>query len=128
MQPLNDMCISKFQGMVSPGKNVCIDETIVPFSGCLLIKQYIPKKTHKYGIMVFKLCTDTVSTWNLSIYAGKKADAVASVPTNVALKLLDSLLGCGRAAVTDSCYTVVVSTKKFIGCDAYLLGILHTNK
>jgi hypothetical protein len=22
----------------------------------------------------------------------------------------------------------VVSTKKFIGCDAYLLGILHTNK
>jgi hypothetical protein len=38
MQPVNDTCISKFQGMVKPGKNICIDETIVPFSGRLLMK------------------------------------------------------------------------------------------
>jgi hypothetical protein len=44
--------------MISPGKTVCIDETIVPFSGQLLIKQYIPLKANKYGIKLCKLCTD----------------------------------------------------------------------
>jgi hypothetical protein len=39
---------------------------------------------------VFRLFIDRGYTWNLSICTGKKADAGASVPTNMALKLLDS--------------------------------------
>jgi hypothetical protein len=45
MRPLNDMCISKFHGMVRAGKNVCIDETIVSFSWRLPMKMYIPPKS-----------------------------------------------------------------------------------
>jgi hypothetical protein len=36
------MCISEFQGMVNPEKT--IDETVVPFTGQLLMKQYIAIK------------------------------------------------------------------------------------
>jgi hypothetical protein len=112
MQALNDMCISKFQGMVRPGKNIFIHKTIVSFSGRLLMKQYIPPKSK----MVFKFCIDTVYTWNVSIYAGK--NAAASVPTNVVLKVLNSLVGCGKATVTKNCYTIVVLARKVLDCDA----------
>jgi hypothetical protein len=66
--------------------------------------------------MVFKLCIDMVYMWNVSIYAGKNAGA--SVPTNMVLKLLNSLLGCGRATVTKNYYTTVVLARKVLDYDA----------
>jgi hypothetical protein len=75
IQVLIDMYLSKYQVTVSSGKPACIDETTVLFLGQLLTKKYVPLIAHKYGIKVFKLCTDRSFTWNLSIYNGKKADA-----------------------------------------------------
>ncbi|CAH2002927.1 unnamed protein product [Acanthoscelides obtectus] len=48
-------------------------------SGRLILKQYIPQKTHKYGIKLFKLCCDNGYTWNLKIYAGKEQDRGTSL-------------------------------------------------
>jgi hypothetical protein len=58
------------------------------------MKQYVP--LNKYGLKVFT----GAYTSNLSVYVGKKAHFIASSPTNVVLKLLGSLLGCGRKVVT----------------------------
>lgn len=47
-----------------PGKSVCIDESLVPFRGRIIFKQYIPNKRHRYGIKLFKLCSSLGYTSN----------------------------------------------------------------
>lgn len=40
------------------GKNIVIDEILISWCGKLIFhKQYIPNKTHKYVIKLFKLCS-----------------------------------------------------------------------
>lgn len=45
-----------FKTTFIPGKKMCIDESIVPFKGRLIIKQYLPKKRNRFGIKLFVLC------------------------------------------------------------------------
>ena len=49
--------ISKCQLFLTPDRNVCIDESLIPFRGRLRFRQYLPNKKKKYGIKIFKLCT-----------------------------------------------------------------------
>lgn len=46
----------KFVKYYTPGRNVCIDESMMAWRGNLNFRQYIPSKRHKYGIKFFKLC------------------------------------------------------------------------
>lgn len=39
-----------------PGKNITIDEQLVPFRGRCAFKQYIPSKPDKYGLKLFWVC------------------------------------------------------------------------
>ena len=60
-----------FDRMYKPGKELCIDESLVPFRGRIVFKQYVPSKRHKYGIKLFKLCSHGGYTSKLKVYAGK---------------------------------------------------------
>lgn len=57
IQPLVDLLIYKFNAVLIPNDSVCIDESMVPFSGRLLLRKYNASKRHRYGIKIFKLCT-----------------------------------------------------------------------
>lgn len=93
VKPLIEKLVKNFQNVYTPGRQFCIDESIIPFQGRLLIKQYIPQKTHKYGVKLFKLCSDNGYTWNLRIYAGReKYEGNASVPTHIVVNLSRDLL------------------------------------
>lgn len=46
----------KYKKIMTPYKNLCIDESIVPFKGRLTIRQYLPKKRNRFGIKLFVLC------------------------------------------------------------------------
>lgn len=52
------------------GKNLVIDESVIPFRGRLRFRQYPHGKAHKYSIKVFKLA-DTNGYIYLKLYAGK---------------------------------------------------------
>ncbi|KAG5876220.1 hypothetical protein JTB14_013973 [Gonioctena quinquepunctata] len=85
-----------------PGGWLCF---IYHFSvGRLVFKQYIPLKTHKYGMKSFKVFGGGGYTWNMKIYCGKEQDAGGSVPTNVVMTLAEPLLDKGRTAATDNYY------------------------
>jgi hypothetical protein len=90
-------------------KKFCIDETIVPFQGKLIFKQYNPQKAHKYGIKIFKLCCDKGYRWNMSVYAGqeKTPDKSPTVSTKIVLNLSKKkkLLGSERICIIDNWYT-----------------------
>jgi hypothetical protein len=82
LECLIQLLVKKFQEVYNPGHVFCVDETIVPFRGRFIMRQYMPQKTHKYGIKLL-LCADNGYTWNIKLYCGKEQDAGASVPTNV---------------------------------------------
>ena len=57
IQPVIDILESNFKNMFCPEKDIVIDETLIPWRGRLIFRQYIPNKAHRYGIKMFKLCS-----------------------------------------------------------------------
>src|SRR5215469_8457380 len=60
---LNDT-FSKFY---DPSENLAIDVVIVPFNGRVIFKQYIPKKSKRFDIKMFKLCDSTGYTYDMKV-------------------------------------------------------------
>jgi len=90
-----ELLLLKFATARTPGENIVIDESMVPFRGRLKFKQYLPGKSHKYGIKIFKLCDSQGYTYNLSLYT-KKGNYALSLPSDVILNLCGPYLQCGR--------------------------------
>ncbi|ODM88279.1 PiggyBac transposable element-derived protein 4 [Orchesella cincta] len=49
------MVNANMQRMFRPGRNVCVDESLVLFKGKLFWKQYIPNKASKFGMKIFSI-------------------------------------------------------------------------
>jgi hypothetical protein len=128
IQPVAQYLITKFQETYTPGEVVCVDETIVPFKGRLIMKQYAPQKAHKYGVKIFKVSFGQGYTWNLNIYSGKTLDKGNSIPTNVVMKLCEPLFHAGRIIVTDNYYTSLDLATRLLEKSTNLLGTLRANR
>jgi hypothetical protein len=129
IQPLEKLLILKFQEAFVPNKNVCIDETMIPFRGRLSFRQYIPGKRHKYGVKLFKLCGEKGYTHNLKIYSGKEQTPTEKpVATKVVLELMQPLLDSGRVLCTDNFYTSVSLAHELLARNTHLIGTLRKNR
>ncbi|XP_045386989.1 piggyBac transposable element-derived protein 2-like isoform X2 [Lemur catta] len=127
IQPLLDRLIERFQAAIVPGKEICIDETMVPFHGRLSFVQYI-NKCHKFGIKLFKLCLKDGYTWNVKVCCGKEARSGIPVSSSVVVKLLEGLLDSGRVLYTDSYYTSIRLAHRLLERSTYLVGTLRSNQ
>ena len=67
---LMDKLINNFQTVYTPGSELILDETMVPFRGRVKFRQFIPGKSCRYGCKIFKLCTIDGYTWNFEVYCG----------------------------------------------------------
>ncbi|EPB78763.1 hypothetical protein ANCCEY_02153 [Ancylostoma ceylanicum] len=121
----NKACQDSFR----PGREVCIDESLVPFRGRIAFRQYIPGKRHRYGIKLFKLCTEGGYTYRTIIYAGKETHTrVVSVAEKVVMALMDGLLDAGRLLFTDNHYTSIPLAETLIARKTNLVGTLRRNR
>nr|XP_020139149.1 piggyBac transposable element-derived protein 4-like isoform X1 [Microcebus murinus]XP_020139150.1 piggyBac transposable element-derived protein 4-like isoform X1 [Microcebus murinus]XP_020139151.1 piggyBac transposable element-derived protein 4-like isoform X1 [Microcebus murinus]XP_020139152.1 piggyBac transposable element-derived protein 4-like isoform X1 [Microcebus murinus] len=127
IQPLLDHLLERFQVAVVPGKEICIDETTMPFHGRLSFMQYI-NKCHKFGIKLLKLCLKDGYTWNVKVYCGKEAKSSIAVSSSVVMKLLEGLLDSGRVLYTDSEYTSVHLAHQLLEHSTYLVGTLRSGR
>lgn len=128
LRSLTEKMIGRFSSLSTPGETVCVDESMIPFRGRLIIRQYMPNKAHKYGVKIFKLCCNKGYTWNLKIYEGKEKVRGGNVPTNIVMDLSEKLLGEGRTIVTDNYYTSIDLAKKLLQRQTHLLGTLRKNR
>lgn len=128
LEPLITSLLLKFQQSYTPGPVFCIDESLVPFRGRLIIKQYIPQKAHKNGVKVFKLCCSNGYTWNMKMYSGRERNVDCTVPTKIVMDLSEKLLDQGRTAVTDNYYTSIELANKLLRRKTHLLGTLRVNR
>ncbi|KAG8238163.1 hypothetical protein J437_LFUL017999 [Ladona fulva] len=114
VRPLIDLTCGKFQNTITLGECIIIDKSMVPWRGRLFFRQYLPGKSHKYGIKCYKLCTLESYRYNLQVYAGKtetpKGKRVGH-GHEVVLQLTVGLLNEGRTLYIDN--LLLVCQKNF---------------
>lgn len=127
-----ELICKQFQRTLVPGENLVIDESMVPWRGRLVFRQYLPAKAHKYGIKLYKICTPDAFTYDLRVYVGK--NEVNENRSNhghsydVCLQLMEKLLGEGRTLFIDNFYTSVQLCKDLLDKNTYVCGTLRTNR
>ncbi|KAJ8942222.1 hypothetical protein NQ314_010122 [Rhamnusium bicolor] len=59
------------RSVLTPGRILVIDESMIPFKGRVQFRQYIKNKSHKYGVKLYKICTVDGYTSKVIVYTGK---------------------------------------------------------
>jgi hypothetical protein len=114
---------------VIPGKEIVIDESMVPWRGRLLFCQYIPGKSHKYGVKLYKLCLPGGYTYSLEVYTGANPNFSSKGHAyNIVMLLIDGLLFSNRTLYTDNFYTSIPLAEDLLKNDTFLCGTVRTNK
>ena len=127
---LMDKLQEKYQKVYTPGENIVIDETLIPWRGRLILRQYIPSKAHKYGIKMFKLCSSEGFTRASKIYSGKSSEGIreTGLAHNVCIKLAEKLFEKGRTLYVDNFYTSYELALTCLDRKTHLVGTLRHNK
>lgn len=119
---------------MEPGKEIVIDESMVPWRGRLIFRQYLPAKSDKYNVKLYKVCTPEGYTYDLRIYAGKN-DPTGTITTNscghthrICVELLKNLMNCGRILYIDNFYTSVRLYEDLLDSQTYVCGTLRSNR
>lgn len=125
---LVEKMISNFQKVMEPDEDLSVDETMVPFRGRLGFRQYIPGKSHKYGVKLFKLCGTNGYTYNVQIYAGKNQVDGKGLACKVVLNLCQMYLYANRTITTDNFYTSLPLAYELLKNKTHLTGTLRSNR
>ena len=123
------MLTENFQATYTPGANHVVDESMVPFRGRLAFRQYIPGKTHKYGVKLYKLCSPNAYTWNLQIYCENiEREPHFNHSESVVLQLCRPILGQGATVFADNFYSSVPLAEKLLQEKTYYCGTMRQNR
>lgn len=121
--------VNNFKTVLKPGKEIVIDETMIPWRGRLRFRQYVPGKRHKYGIKMYKLCVPGGYTYNLEVYAGKNGETIkVGHSHDVVMRLMDGMLDKRRILYTDSYYTSVPLAEELLKKSTFLCGTIKPNR
>ncbi|XP_031583572.2 piggyBac transposable element-derived protein 4-like [Oreochromis aureus] len=132
MGPIKDLWSkwsSRLPTFFNPGREICVDEQLVPFRGRCSFKQYMRLKPAKYGLKIWALCdVQTSYAWRLQIYTGKSASAKREVSQGmqVVLDLTDGLKG--HTVTMDNFFTSFPLAEELRKRKMALVGTLRINK
>lgn len=124
IRPLVDYFNNKMNEIYYPGKNICIDESMVLWRGRLFFRQYIKNKRHKYGIKLYMLTEPDGIILKFAVYTGA-LDILGGRghATNVVLHLLEEKFNCGHSVYLDNFYNSVDLAAKLLEKDTYCTGL-----
>ncbi|RVE52535.1 hypothetical protein evm_002929 [Chilo suppressalis] len=124
-----NMLLERFNNILTPGKHVVIDETMIPWPGRLKFRQYIKNKTHKYGVKLYKICTPEGYTYDILIYTGKGENGREIIHgQNTVLKLVNKLKGHGRIVIAVNFYTSINLAEELLLNKTFLCGTIKPNR
>ena len=134
VRPFIDLMRKHFREVYSPGKNLSVDESLVLYKGCLHFKQFIRTKTARFGIKLYKLCTDNGITLDVLVYCGKGMfgddDLNSDMPSTERIPsvLTEPFLGKGHVLFTDNDYTSPTLAKHFTDNSTHLCETIRANR
>lgn len=75
VKPIIDDLKNKFSNTINPGRNLCVDESLLLWKGRLKFKQYLPLKRNRFGIKLFELVDcETGFLLDFIVYTGSNTD------------------------------------------------------
>lgn len=100
----------KWSTSFSPGRNLCIDESLLKWKGRLNFKQYIPSKRSRFGIKFFILAdSETSYILDSIIYTGSSTNLEIrkefGYSASVVLQLMKPYFNLGHSLFVDNWYT-----------------------
>ncbi|CAB3222388.1 unnamed protein product [Arctia plantaginis] len=126
---LANMLNSRFQEVLTPGKFIVIDESMIPWRGRLKFKQYIKNKSHKYGVKIYKLCTPEGYIYNSIIYSGKGENGREQNHGKVTvLKLIQGLENKCRVVIADNFYSSIELAEELLSQKTRYCGTLNSKR
>ena len=123
------MILEQYHSVYKSGPDVVIDESMVPFRGCVAFRQYIPGKSHKYGCKLYKLCMPSGYTLNLELYVevGKCTPSLSTVES-LTVRLMKNHLDMGVTLFPDNFYTSNSLAEYLLQHKTYLCGTVKVNR
>ena len=73
--------------LITPEKNLSIDESIMLWYGRLIFRQYTKNKHHKFGIKFYELCTHDGLVLSAEMYGGQGFNDVNNLGQTAAIIL-----------------------------------------
>ena len=114
-----------------PGPNATIDEHLMGFRGKCPSRQYMPRKSNKYGIR-FQMCanTDSCNVFDAIPYIGRHPgqERQKEIRANVVLQLMKSMYVSNRNVTIDNFFTSIPLAKELQTKKPTLIGTLRKNK
>jgi hypothetical protein len=113
-----------------PNKEICIDETVIPFHGVLKFKIYLKNKPNKFGILMYALC-DSVTSYllNAKIYGGKQENDDNKFTTSkLVMELIKDYLNKNHILFIDNFYTTIELVNDLYKNNTGCVGILRDNR
>ncbi|XP_029976247.1 piggyBac transposable element-derived protein 4-like [Salarias fasciatus] len=124
VRPVLDYIVGKFKELYQPYENICIDEGMMQWHGCLSFKVYNPQNPIKYGIKSYILCdSSTGYCFNMQPYVGQSS----SLPHTV-FSLLDRLSGNGYTLYIDNYCNSVALCEQLVKAKTNVCGPLTENR
>nr|XP_039253826.1 piggyBac transposable element-derived protein 4-like [Styela clava] len=119
-----------FESCYTPGRDIAIDETLIPFKGKISFRQFIKRKRARYGIKVWVLAESlTGYVSRLQIYTGK--DPTAGPETGLAKRVVKYLInpyeGLHHHLYVDNFYTSAELFEYLLSKGVYACGTSKGN-
>lgn len=123
-----DLWSNRLELLFNPGRDVCVDEQLVPFRGRCKFKQYIPTKPARYSLKIWAVCdVETSYAWRLQIYTGKAGDRPeVNQGMRVALELTEGLQG--NVVTCANFFTSFALAEELLKRKVALVGTIRKNK
>jgi len=103
------MFVAMLPKIVTPGSNITVDKQLVPFRCKCPFRQYIPRKSAKYGVMIWWAC-DAQTSYPLKgdVYLGRRVgdDRAVNIGSSVVTNLINEWLNSGRNIVMDNFFYI----------------------
>jgi hypothetical protein len=130
IRPLLNCFQEAMENIVSPSRELCIDESMVLWRGRLIFRQYVQGKRHKHGIKIYMLSEPSGLVLRLLVYTGSGDIEVGGRghTESVVQKLLHGFKNLGHSLYMDNFYNSVGLTQDLLVNKTYCTGTLRANR
>ncbi|XP_028044838.1 piggyBac transposable element-derived protein 4-like [Monomorium pharaonis] len=132
IKPVIDHLQSKFSAALIPGKNLCIDKSLLLWKGRLRFKQYIPLKRNRFGIKFFELVDcDTGFILGFIVYTGADTNYQKfglGITGDIVAHFLQPYFYKGHVIYIDNWYTSPTLAEFLHDRDTGMCGTVKANR
>lgn len=131
IRPVLDTLKKTFRSAVDPEEFQSIDEQIIPFKGCLSLKQYIPNKSKPWGVKVWVRAGSSGYMHRFEVYQGLAGHGAVSRLGNAAdvvMRLCDDIQQKNHKVFFDNFFCTIPLIQALKQQGIYGTGTCRSNR